>query len=788
MFKHFVKIFFRNIKRNSKIFLIELLGLSTGLACVFLITLWVLDEFMVDKFHADDDRIYQVMENVQQANGITTSEYSSGPMAESLVQDIPEVAYAATAKKIPNDVTLSTGDKNIKAVGQYVGKDFFNIFSYGLLEGGRDNVLESPNAIVISKSLAEKMFNSVNNAIGKSIAFQHNEKFTVSGVLDDIPSVSTEQFDFLLSYEKFKENNPWVLEWKNSITYTYVLLKDNSNIVGLNTKLAAYVNEKSNGEILHRTPFLKKYSDIYLLGKYENGVQTGGRIAYVRLFSIIAIFILLIACINFINLTTANSSIRIKEIGIKKVMGSERRVLGLQFFIESIGVVFIAFMVAVVLVYLFLPEFNRITGKNLSVELGWTMIAVFLTTSLLTTFLSGIYPALYLSKINPALGIKGISKNPKGEAWFRKGLVIFQFSISTILILGVIVVYKQIEFIQSQNLGYDSDNIIIFNREGEVASEENLATFLSEVRNLPGVANASSIGHDLKGHNMSTYDLDWEGKQIDDKTQFENIAVNEGMMETLGMELKQGRFFSNDFGAEAESIIFNQAAIAHMGLKDPVGKTIRFWGSDMKIIGVVSNFNFESMHEIVKPSLLRFAPSWTNNIMVKLEIGREQQALSGLQDFYAEFNPGFPLDFRFLNENYESQYVSERRVATLSRYFAGLAILISCLGLLGLAIFSTARRRKEIGIRKTLGQSSTSVVVLISSEFVKLVLAAICLGLPIAFFLTKDWLSQFAYRTDLQFRYFIIAGVGAVLVALLTVSIQAVKASNINPVKALREE
>ncbi len=788
MFNHFLKIFFRNIKKNSKPFFINLLGLSTGLTCVFLITLWVLDEFKVDKFHVNDSRIYQVMENVQQANSITTSEYSSGPMAEAMMQDIPEVAYAATARKIPNDITLSADDKNIKAVGRYVGKDFLNIFSYELLEGSKDIVLENRNSIVISRSLAQKMFNSVDNALGKSIDFQHNEKYIVSGVFQDIPSYSTEQFDFLLSYERYKDDNPWVLEWQNSITYTYVLLKDNSNIDRLNEKLSAYVRDKSNGQILHRTPFLKKYSEKYLLGKYENGIQVGGRIVYVKLFSIIAFFIMLIACINFINLTTANSSIRIKEIGIKKVMGSGRKVLGLQFLIESIGVILIALIVASLLVSLLLPEFNRITGKPLALELNWTVISGLLIITLLTAFLSGVYPAIYLSKINPALGIKGVSENSKGESWLRKGLVVFQFSISTILILSVIVVYKQIQFILSQNLGYDSNNIIWFNREGKVASDENLTTFLSEVRELPGVINASSIGHDLSAHNMSTHDLDWEGKQIDDRTQFENIAVNEGMMETLGMELKQGRFFSNDFGAESQSIIFNETAIEHMGITDPIGKTIRFWGSDMKIVGVVSNFNFESIHEVVKPSLLRFAPSWTNNIMLKLEKGREQQTLSGLKEFYASFNPGFPFDFKFLDQNYEVQYASERRIAILSRYFAGLAILISCLGLLGLAIFSTARRRKEIGIRKTLGQSSSSVVVLISSEFVKLVLIAIGLGLPIAFLLTKDWLSQFAYRADLRVSYFIIAGIGAVLVSLFTVSLQALRAAKINPVKALRNE
>lgn len=788
MFKHYFTIFFRNIKKHKKTYSINLVGLSSSLTCVLLISLWVLDELKVDKFHENDDRIYQVMENVQQGNSIITSGYSSGPMAASMLEEIPEIEYATTSKKMPNDVTLSTDKSDLKAVGQYVGKDYFQIFSYKLVAGSKDLVLNDKNSIVISTDVARKMFGTTEGIVGKSIEFQREEEFTISGIFENLPANSTEQFDFLLSYEWFKNKNPWVLEWQNSITYTYILLRDKANIDALNEKLSGYIKDKSNGTILHRVPFIKKYSDNYLLGKYINGVQSGGRMDYVKLFSIIAVLIMVIACINFINLTTANSSIRFKEIGIKKVMGSGRKALSLQFFLESAGVILIASITAFLLVSMFLPEFNRITGKQLIIELNWPLLCVLFGFSILTTLLSGIYPALYLSKISPSSGIKGISNNSSGGSWIRRGLVVFQFAISTILILSVLVVYKQIDFIQSKDLGYDSENIIWFGREGKLSSDESLSTFLSEVKRLPGVLNASSIGHDLKGHNMGTYDLYWEGKDNDNKTQFENIAVNADMMETLDMELKEGRFFSNDIESDSESIIFNEEAIEHMGIEDPIGKTIRFWGGNMKIIGVVENFNFESMHEPIKPTLLRFAPSWTNNVMVKIERQKEQRALADLQDLYTSFNPGFSLDFKFLSDNYEAQYMSEHRVSILSKYFAGLAILISCLGLFGLTTFTTSRRRREIGIRKTLGQSSASIAVLISSEFVKLVLVSICIGLPISFLLAKDWLARFAYRTDLHSSYFVMAGLGAIFVALLTVSLQAIKAANMDPVKALRDE
>jgi putative ABC transport system permease protein len=785
MFRHNLLIAYRNFLRHKSSFFINLIGLSSGLACALLIFLWVNDELNIDKFHLNSDRLYQVKENVEQDGGIITRTTTSGPTAEALASEMPEVEYAVTTTfdRIFHEV-LSVEDNDIKADGLYASADFFKLFSFDLLQGNRNQVLSDKKSIVITEDLAKRLFGTTENVIGKNIEWQHKKQYQVSGVLQDLPSVSSVKFDFILTFEVFKEDNDWVLTWFNTAPQTFVLLKGGTDVEQFNKKIAELVRTKTEGEANHRTPFIARYADSYMFGKYENGKQAGGRIEYVRLFSIIAIFIVLIACINFMNLSTARASRRIKEVGMKKAVGARMSTLVFQYLSESTLIAFLSLFIAILLVVLFLPQFNTIVGKNLTLPFDLNFVLGLLAIVLITGLIAGSYPAFYLSKFTPATVLKGKLNNFMGEVWARKGLVVFQFTLSIILIVSVLVVYKQIQYIQTKNLGYNKDNILIIGSEGKV--NEKRETFISEIQKMPGVIAASSSGHDMTGHNGGTYGIEWSGKNPEDRTEFENMAANYGLIETLGIELKEGRSFSRDF-ADSSSIIFNEAAIQFMGLTDPIGKEVKLWGRNMQIVGVVNDFNFESFREQIKPAFFWMAP-YASNIMIKIEAGKEQEVIAQLQEFCNDFNPGFPLDYRFLDSDYQSLYAAEGRVSILSKYFAGLAILISCLGLFGMAAFTAERRTKEIGIRKVLGSTDFAIVRLLSAEYTKMVLTAIFISLPISYYITKSWLNSFAFKIELEWWFFIGAGLTALLIAWLTVGLLTMKAARVNPSECLRSE
>ena len=789
MLRHNLLLAYRNFRRYKSSFFINLTGLSTGLACAILIFLWVNDELLIDQFHENKNELYQVMENVDQAGGIITRQTTAGPTAAALLDEMPEVvsAVTATTKRITN-YTLSVGTNNIKAKGLYADAGYFNLFSYELIEGGKNQVLSDKKAIVISESLASRLFGATNNVVGEVVEWQHDKQYRVSGVFKDIPSYSSVQFDFVLSFEGFRDDNEWVTNWYNTAPQTYLLLKKGTDIDRFNDKVRDLIRTKTDGRAAHRSPFIARYSDTYLYNHYENGIQAGGRIEYVKLFSIIALFILVIACINFMNLSTARASRRTKEVGIKKVMGAQRKALVFQYLGESTFMAFLSLIFALVFVSIILPQFNEITEKQLVLNLNFTVAAFLIGIVLITGGLAGSYPALYLSGFNPNVVLRGKLTGLMGKLWARKGLVVFQFTLSIILILSVWVVYSQIEFVQNKNLGYEKDNILILGKEGLLRETEKLNTFLTEIRNLNGIIGASSIGHDMTGHNGGTYGVGWPGKDPENRTEFENVAVNYAMTEILGIEVMEGRTFSEEFGAETEKIIFNEAAIEFMGLTDPIGKVITLWGEDKEIIGVVKDFHFDSFHEEVKPLFIRFNPYATHFIMAKIEAGKEKEAIDNLQRFYRSYNPGFPFGYRFLDEDYQELYAAEQRVSTLSGYFAALAILISCLGLFGLAAFTAERRTREIGIRKILGSTEFQIVYLLSGDFTKMVLAAIFIALPLSYFITQQWLESFAFHIDLRWWFFAATAILALLIAWITVGMQTVKAAKTNPVKCLKDE
>ena len=786
MLKHNLLLIYRNFLRAKGFFLINLVGLSTGLVCTLLIYLWVRDEVSMDKFHTKDSRLFQVMEFQNYADEIMTTTSTPGILAETLKEEIPEVEYAATTTWV-SKFTLSIKENNVKADGFYVGEDFFNIFSYPLIEGNPDKVLQDKTAIVISRELAKKLFNTDENVIGKTVEWQHKKSYQVTGMFDKV-AASSYQFDFVLSFEDFKDDNEWVLSWGNNGPPSFIILREGSDVAAVGEKIKDFVKKKNTDGESNVTLFLKPYSERYLYGRYENGKQSGGRIEYVRLFSIIAVFILIIACINFMNLSTARASRRAKEVGIKKSIGAQRQSLVIQYISESMVTSLLSLLVAIAVVWMFLPSFNIITDKKIVFTLNDPqLLAMLLGITIFTGLLAGSYPAIFLSGFKPAAVLKGELKGSWGELWARKGLVVFQFALSVILIVSVLVIYKQIDFVQSKNLGYKKDNLIQLPIEGKV--ETSLETFLTEVKRIPGVSNASSMGHDLIGRNNNTSGLEWEGKNPEDEILFENVRVNYDMLETLGVEFAEGRSFSRDHSTDTAKIIFNEAAIRVMNMKDPIGKVIRLWDEyDLEIIGVVKDFHFQSLHDLVNPLFFQLNQRNTWNVMIRLEGGKEKETLKSLTDFYKDYNPGFTFEYTFQDQEYAKQYAAEQRVATLSGYFAAFAILISCLGLFGLATFTAERRLKEIGIRKALGSSSTNIVLLLSGDFTRMVLLSILVGLPVSYWLLSGWLERFAFHIDLEIWYFAVAGLISLLIAWLTVASQAIKAAMINPVKCLRSE
>jgi len=792
MFRHYLRIAIRSLQRHKASFLINWIGLSTGLACAFLIYLWVNDELHFDKFHVRDSQLYQVMETDKINNELQVHEGTQGMLAEVMKRDLPEVEAAVpvlSIKSVGVYIQMRVPDKVVKASGIFAGKDFFRLFSFNLLRGQADQVLANKNGIVLTEDMAVRLFGGADKAMGKTISWEFGKKeaSTVTGVVARLPSNTSMDFDFILTHELLV-NDIWTngQKWYNEGPVTYLLLKKGTDIAAFDNKIGDLVKK-----YYPQTTFtlsVRPYSSAYLYGRYENGVQVGGRIEYVRIFSIVAIFILVIACINFMNLSTAKASRRAKEVGIKKVMGSTRTGLVYQFLGEAMLMAFLALLLAVVLVIALLPVFSQLTGKHLAVTFSPSVIGVMLGIALITGVLAGSYPAFYLSNFKPILVLKGKLRNSIAELLTRKGLVVFQFAISLVLIVSMIVIYKQVAYIQTKNLGYDRDHVVYFDKEGTVA--QNTDAFLTQLRGVPGVVSVSTMEQNIVQADMgsSTYGISWQGKEKDLNVNFGVRALDLGLTETLGIQIKEGRTFSKAFGGEDTKLLVNETAAKIMGLEHPVGDIISMWGQDKTIIGVVKDFHLTSLHEAIVPMVFYFNPQHTSTVMVRLAAGQEKETLSKMADLYKQFNPGFVFEYKFLDEVFQTLYVGEQRVSLLSRYFAALAILISCLGLSGLAAFNAEARTKEIGIRKVLGASVGNITVLLSRNFIYLMMLAMLIAFPLTWWLMHAWLAGFAYRTQMGWGVFALAGSSLVLIALLTVCYQSIKAAVVNPAESLRTE
>jgi ABC-type antimicrobial peptide transport system permease subunit len=792
MMKNYFKIAFRSLLKNKSTFAINMVGLSTGLACVILIFLWVKDELNVDKFHENDAQLYQVME-VMNANGdISVNPDTQGLLAETMAKNLPEVEKATTFFSLVNEgyeFNLKTPDnKIVKAGAIFADKPFFEMFTYPLLRGNESQVFEQKESVVISESLAQKMFGTTD-ALGKTIDcnfFGMGVLAKVTGVMQDVPNNSTMKFDFVLTKGTLFDMVPNFKEWSNEGTNTFLQLKAGTDIAAFNAKIKTFVHQYSNDTRFES--FVRPYSAAYLHGNYENGVQAGGRIDYVELFGVIGLFVLFIACINFMNLSTATASKREKEIGIKKAVGSSRGSLIAQFLTESVMTVLISLLVAVLLVFVLLPQFNQITGKTIVFDLNPITILSLLFGAVLTGVISGYYPAFYLSGITTIDILKGKVKTSFSELLARKGLVVFQFTISLFLIVAVLAVYNQMQFIQNMNLGYDRKNVLYIERDGPLM--EKSQAFLERAKNLPAISNASSIQGAIAqtGDNSNTSGIDWKGRNSDDDLVYAIKTVDYNLIETLDIKMAEGRSFSSNFGAENESLIFNETAIKAMGIDKPIGKKVTMWGEEKTIVGVTKDFFANSIHEKIRPTIFRYAPERTSQFVFKIAAGKEKQTIEKLKTLYAEFNPGYPFNYTFMDDNYQKLYIAEQRVATLSKYFAGLAILISCLGLFGLAMFNAKQRAKEVSIRKVLGASVGKVVIMLSKDFVKLAVIAVFVAFPISWYALTQWLDNYAYKADLSTMTFVLSFAGIIVITLLTVSYQAIKAALANPVESLKSE
>ena len=792
MFKHNIVLYLRKMKKDKSTFLINLIGLSSGLACVLLVYLWVSDELAMDTFHEHDEQLYQVRRNVPIAPGeLATFSSNSSLMLTALQEEVPEVELATAVYELYDKSLLKTEGKKLSASGIMASEDFFSVFSYPLVSGDKNSVLSDVNSVVVSEKLALTFFGEGVDPIGKTLAVKDGEEdidaaFTISGVFE-MPRISSQRFDFILPYKTFlKYRDPDDIAWYSNSSSIYVLLKPQTNLSAFNTKMKDFTS-KRHEYVKGEEVLFTKFSDDYLRGAYENGKQIGGRINYVILFSLVALFVLLIACINFMNLSTARATRRLKEVGVKKAVGANRKSLVIQFLSESLFLSFFSLGCAVLLVLFLLPFFNEITGKELTFSIQGSMMASLLLITLVTGLISGSYPALYLTKFNAVHVLRGKISTSLGELFARKGLVIFQFTVSILFIVAVSVIYKQLDYMQSKNLGYSKDNIMIFEIQDGLIGKMHV--FLEQAKQLPGVVNATYMQGEMTNFSNSSGGHKWPGQTEASKhISFRHAHVGPEFIETMGIELKEGRTYINEEPNNESKIILNETAVEVMGLENPIGTIIDMRGPNREIIGVVKDFNIQSLYNEIAPMALLCRTEWVSNIVVKIRAGEEKMAIASLEKLYGEFNPGLAFDFQFLDSQYQQLYQSEQRVSTLSKYFAAMAIIISCLGLFGLATFSAERRRKEIGIRKVLGQTVSQVTVMLSGEFMKLVLISIVISIPIAYLMANNWLSQFAYKISLHVGYFLSAGLVAILVAVLTVGSQAINAANKNPVHALKDE
>ena len=783
MFRNYLMVAWRNLWKNKSFSAINILGLALGITCSLLILLWVRDEYSVDDFHKNGDRLYSVYQTTWFDGQINSGHYTPGPMPDEVKRIFPEITHS-TGYAWNEFFTFAAGEKKMKLEGNHAGADFFSMFSFPLLEGSAATALNSPTSIAISRKMAGNFFGSPQEAIGKTLRFENYRDLQVTAVFEDLPNNASMRFQYLMNWDFFLEKNEWAKGWGNNGPFTFIQLRPDADVAQLDKRIKKFLDNYNTDQMpgFRLELGLQRYGDMYLHSQIKEGRIAGGRIEYVRLFSIVAIFILLIACINFMNLTTARSVKRAKEIGVRKVVGAVRSALVRQFIGEALLLTFIATLTAIVFVKMALPVFNDITSKQISLPLtdGFFYVSLFLII-IITGFVSGSYPALLLSSFNPVTVLKGKLKLGSGAAWFRKGLVVFQFALSILLITGMIVITRQVNYMQNINLGYDKHNLIFLNIQGELVQKYKV--FKEEALRMPGITGVTRMSNRPTHLQNGTGGVNWPGKDPNVTIMFTQASVGYDFIKSMQLTLLSGRDFSKDYGTDSSSYIINETALARIGYKDPIGQPLSFWGRNGKIIGLMKDFHFNSLHSPIEPLILRLDDNRDDGYaLIRTKAGKTNEVVAGLEELTGKLNPAFPFSHQFADEEYAYLYNSEKMIQKLSNYFAFLGIFISCLGLLGLIMFTAGQRAREISIRKVLGASTGSLFALLSKDFIWLVGIAMIISTPLAWWAMDNWLQNFVYRILVHWTIFGIAGMAALIIALGTISIQALKAALANQI------
>ena len=774
MIKNYLKIALRVIKKHKGYSFINITGLAVGIACCVLILLWVQDELSFDRFHNNYKDIYRTTLNLE-GQWTTSSPWALAPI---LKQEYPEILSATRYRQ--NELLYTHENKSFYEETAFVDPDFFEIFTFPWTKGSQDIPLPTQDSVVITERTATKYFGR-DDPLGKTLTADNRTKLTVTGVIKNIPTNSTLTFDILASVKVFGEEklNSWALE-----SSSFILLQENASPDALGEKIAGITMEydkRTNKKVITG---IQPLSRMYLYS-----LEGGGNIIYIYIFSTIALFILLIACINFMNLSTARGSTRAKEVALRKVVGAHRQHVIKQFYGESLLLSFVSLMIALVMVYLLLPAFNNLSQKSMQFELGSNLpiLLGLLGITLFTGMVSGSYPALFLSSFRPVNIIKGAHSARSSKPLLRKVLVVTQFAIAIVLIIGTIITAKQLNFIRNKELGFNRQHVISLPMNPAV--RESYEAFKNEALNHHSIIHVTSAqSRPTQVGNINP--VYWEGKGPEQYEVIKFISCDHDYIKTFEMEMAQGRDFSRDFPTDMQNYIVNEEVVKLMGFDEPVDKLFSIWQNEGQIIGVVKNFHSRPLHNEIEPLVLTLAQNnWGPNYIF-LRIGPENisQTLNNLAKTWKKFAPNYPFDFQFLDEAFEQQYSADQRTGTIFKYFAILAILISCLGIFGLAAFTAEQRTKEIGIRKVLGSSISGIVTLISKEFVILLTVANVIAWPVAYFLMNRMLDNYAYRTNITLWIFLIAGALAYTIALLTVSFQAFKAARTDPAHALRYE
>jgi len=800
MFRNYLKIAFRNVKRHKGYAFINIAGLAIGMACCILIISFIATELSYDRFHKNSDRIYRLCLDANLGGNQIRMPINTAPSGPALIQDYPEVLDAVRLRPLQN---VSIKNKDIEFFEEnalYADNSIFNVFTFPMIKGNPQSALKTAYSMVMTEDTAKRYFGD-ENPIGKILKVDNQFDYSVTGIVENVPKNSHFTFDILCSFESlYVRNREAMEEWMNFNLYTYILLQENPDPKVLENKFPALI-DKHMGAVLKAVGgeinfFLQPLTKIHLHSHMENEIGANSDIAYIYIFAAIALFILFIACINFMNLATARSALRAREIGIRKVIGAERKELIRQFLGESLIYSLFSLLVAVLLAHLVLPVFRSLSGRDFTIDyfgMPW-LIPGLIGMILFVGFVAGSYPALFLSSFQPVKVLKGNLKAGAANSRFRSILVVGQFVISIGLIISTGIILNQLRYMKNKNMGFEKQNLIVV-RTSAGPARESIDSIKQEFKNIPGVLNAG-LTSQVPGREANVSPFVPEGFSTNESQLMKNIDIDQDFIPTMGIEVTAGRNFSSEFGTDSSSaIIINETAARKFGWTDPIGKKIEhFSGEEIEdrtaktVVGIIKDIHMSSLHSLIMPLYINNESDDLDNIAIRINPNNVGGTIDKLRAKWKELYPNQSFDYYFLDDSLATLYESEGRLSQIFSSFTLFAIFIACLGLFGMASFTAEQRTKEIGIRKVLGASVSGVVVLLAKDFLKLVLLANIISWPIAYFAMKKWTQGFAYQAETGVWMFVITGVLAVVIALLTVSFQSIRAALSHPINAIKYE